>query len=193
MTLFNKSARVAAVLACATAFAGLAGCQSQMEKDKQQMMMNAPGDIIDVATGPNMERVTTLVQAVKAAGLVDTLKGSGPFTVFAPTNEAFAALPPGTLDMLMKPENKDKLKAILLYHVHVGDAYPAAEVKTMALSTADGDKKLSIVKVGDAVMVNDAKVIKADIPAKNGVIHWIDKVVMPPTMGDMPMMSGSGM
>jgi uncharacterized surface protein with fasciclin (FAS1) repeats len=137
-------------------------------------------NIIQIATGDNMGEVSTLVKAVQAAGLVETLEGDGPFTVFAPTNEAFAALPPGTLDDLLKPENKDKLKAILLYHVHVGDAIMAAQVHPMKLSTADGDKVLNITVNGDTVMVNDAKVIKTDIVAKNGVIHWIDKVVLPP-------------
>jgi uncharacterized surface protein with fasciclin (FAS1) repeats len=140
-------------------------------------------NIVQIATGSNMGEVSTLVKAVQAAGLVETLEGPGPFTVFAPTNEAFAALPPGTLEDLLKPENKDKLKAILLYHVHPGDAIMAKDVKTMKLSTADDGKMLNItVEADGTVMVNDAKVIKTDIVAKNGVIHWIDKVVMPPAM-----------
>jgi uncharacterized surface protein with fasciclin (FAS1) repeats len=118
---------------------------------------------------------------VVAADLVDTLKGPGPFTVFAPTNAAFAALPAGTLDDLLKPENKEKLKQILLYHVHAGDAILAKDVHTMQLSTAEG-KSVSVSVNGDTVMINDAKVIKTDIIAKNGVIHWIDKVVLPPAM-----------
>jgi uncharacterized surface protein with fasciclin (FAS1) repeats len=136
-------------------------------------------NIVDTATGPGMEQVTTLVKAIQAADLVDTLKGKGPFTVFAPTNEAFAKLPQGTLDDLMKPENKDKLKDILLYHVHSGDAIMAKDVKTMSLSTAEG-KDLHVKVDGDTVMVNDAKVIKTDIVCSNGVIHWIDTVLMPP-------------
>ena len=153
-------------------------------QDMGGMAMPAKTDknIIQVATGPNMEQVTTLVKAVQAAGLVDTLEGPGPFTVFAPTNAAFDALPPGTLDMLMKPENKEKLKAVLLYHVHPGAAITAKECKTMALSTADGDKMLHVKVDGEMVMINDAKVIKADIPASNGEIHWIDKVLLPPGM-----------
>lgn len=139
----------------------------------------APGDIIDVATGPGMEQVTTVVAAIKAAGLVDTLKGKGPFTVFAPTNEAFGKLPAGTVDTLLKPENKDKLKSILLYHVHVGDAIKAGDAKTMNLSTAEGSD-LKVVVDGGNVMINNAKVIKADVPASNGEIHWIDTVLMPP-------------
>jgi uncharacterized surface protein with fasciclin (FAS1) repeats len=142
--------------------------------DKKQ----AKGDVIDVATGPGMTEVSTLVAAIKAAELVDTLKGDGPFTVFAPTNSAFAALPEGTLDSLLKPENKEQLKSILLYHVHVGAGVKAADVKTMKLSTANG-KELDIVAEGGTVTVNGAKVIKTDVMAKNGVIHWIDAVVLP--------------
>ena len=134
--------------------------------------------IIVVATGPNMEQVTTVVAAIKAAGLVDTLKGAGPFTVFAPTNEAFAKLPPGTVEDLLKPENKEKLKAILLYHVHVGDAIMAKDVKTMALTTANG-KDLKVTVADGNVMLNNAKVIKTDVTASNGVIHWIDAVLLP--------------
>ena len=145
------------------------------------MAAAAPGDIIQVATGAGMEEVTTLVAAVKAAGLVETLQGKGPFTVFAPTNAAFAKLPAGTVEDLLKPENKEKLKAILLYHVHVGQAIKAKDCKTMDLSTADGDKVLKVKVDGDAVTVNGAKVIKADVPASNGEIHWIDTVLLPPT------------
>jgi len=136
-------------------------------------------DIIDVATAPGMTDVTTLVTAIKAAGLVDALKGDGPFTVFAPTNEAFAKLPKATLDDLLKPENKEKLKAILLYHVHAGAAVKAADVKTMKLSTLNG-KELDVKVEGGNVMINNAKVIKTDVMGSNGVIHLIDTVVLPP-------------
>jgi uncharacterized surface protein with fasciclin (FAS1) repeats len=152
-------------------------------EQRQGAMMNteaaAKGDIIDVATGPGMQEVTTLVTAVKAAGLVDTLKGAGPFTVFAPTNAAFAKLPAGTVEDLLKPENKEKLKGILLYHVHAGAAVQAKDVKTMSLSTANG-KPLNVKAEGGNVMINNAKVIKTDVQATNGVIHWIDAVVLPP-------------
>jgi uncharacterized surface protein with fasciclin (FAS1) repeats len=143
-------------------------------------MMMEKKDIIDTAVGPGMQEVTTVVTAIKAADLVETLKGKGPFTVFAPTNAAFNKLPAGTLDSLLKPENKDKLKGILLYHVHAGDAIMAKDVKTMKLSTAQG-KDLE-VKVDDQknVWINNAKVIKTDVVCSNGVIHWIDTVVMPP-------------
>jgi uncharacterized surface protein with fasciclin (FAS1) repeats len=136
------------------------------------------GDIIDTAVGPNMEQVTTVVAAIKAADLVDTLKGKGPFTVFAPTNAAFDKLPKGTVDELLKPENKEKLKGILLYHVHAGDAIMAKDVKTMSLSTANG-KALAVKADKDGVMINDAKVIKTDVVCSNGVIHWVDTVLMP--------------
>jgi uncharacterized surface protein with fasciclin (FAS1) repeats len=177
--------RFAAIATVSAAFlAGVPACTSQdsgMSMTGQEL--SKPNkDIVEIATGDNMGDVSTLVKAVVAADLVDTLKGPGPFTVFAPTNEAFAALPPGTLDDLLKPENKEKLKAILLYHVHPGDAIMASQIHTMNLSTADAGKSLRVSVEGDTVMINDAKVIKTDIVAKNGVIHWIDKVLMPPAM-----------
>ena len=141
--------------------------------------MKSDKDIIEIATGPGMTEVSTLVAAVQAAGLVETLKGDGPFTVFAPTNAAFSKLPAGTVEELLKPENKEKLKSILLYHVHVGKAIKAADVKTMSLSTANG-APLAVKADMGGVMINDAKVIKTDVIAKNGVIHWIDSVVLPP-------------
>ena len=164
---------------------GMSACKSNMDSGMSMTgaeLSKPDKNIIEIATGSNMGEVSTLVTAVKAAGLVDTLEGPGPFTVFAPTNEAFAALPAGTVEDLLKPENKEKLKKILLYHVHPGQAIMAKDVHTMSLSTADGDQMLDIVLNGDTVMVNKAKVIKADIVAKNGVIHWIDKVVMPKDM-----------
>jgi uncharacterized surface protein with fasciclin (FAS1) repeats len=155
----------------------LAGC-SMMSHDDSGASMDKK-DIIDTATGPGMTDVTTLVTAIKAADLVEPLKGPGPFTVFAPTNEAFAKLPPGTVEDLLKPENKEKLRSILLYHVHEGDAIMAKDVKTMNLSTMNG-KSLSVTLNPDGtVMINNAKVIKADIVCSNGVIHWIDTVLMP--------------
>ncbi len=172
---------LAASSICAAAL--ISGCSSDYKSGStsdhnSSAMAHARGDIIDVATGPGMQQVSTLVTAVKAAGLVETLKGPGPFTVFAPTNEAFAKLPAGTVESLLRPENKEKLRAILLYHVHAGDAVPAASVRTMSLSTANG-KPLSINVSNGAVMVNEARVIKTDVMATNGVIHWIDTVVLP--------------
>jgi len=136
----------------------------------------APPDIVGVAaSNPDF---STLVTAVQAAGLVDTLKGPGPFTVFAPTNEAFAALPKGTLDSLLKPENKAKLVAILTYHVIPGKVMSADIAgKTLDVATVEGQKLHIDAKSG--VKVNGANVVKADIPASNGVIHVIDTVILP--------------
>lgn len=120
----------------------------------------------------------TLVAAVKAAGLVDTLKGKGPFTVFAPTDEAFAKLPDGTVEMLLMPENKDKLVAILTYHVVPGKVMAADVVKMNKATTVQG-QDVTIKTMGDKVMVNNATVIATDVKAKNGVIHVIDTVIMP--------------
>lgn len=121
----------------------------------------------------------TLAAALEAADLVDTLKGSGPFTVFAPTDDAFAKLPAGTVENLLKPENKDQLVAILTYHVVPSKVMAADVVKLDEAKTVNG-KMLSIEKKGDAVMVNDAKVTATDIAASNGVIHVIDTVILPP-------------
>ncbi|MEP6763984.1 MAG: fasciclin domain-containing protein [Gemmatimonadaceae bacterium] len=145
-------------------------------------------DIIDNAV--NSKDHTTLVAAVKAAGLVETLKGKGPFTVFAPTNEAFAALPAGTVDMLLKPENKTKLVAILTYHVVAGNMtgmelskmIKAGNGKAELTTVAGG--KLTVSMSGKDVMVKDAagnsaKVTIADVMQSNGVIHVVNKVLMP--------------
>ena len=133
-------------------------------------------DIVDTAAGAGQFK--TLVAAIEAAGLVDTLKGDGPFTVFAPTDEAFAKLPAGTVDDLLKPENKDKLVAILTYHVVPGKIM-AADIagKSTAVKTVQGDTL--DVDATDGVKVDKAEVVKADIDATNGVIHVIDSVVMP--------------
>ena len=120
----------------------------------------------------------TLAAALQAAGLIETLKSKGPFTVFAPTDDAFAKLPAGTVETLLKPENKEKLKAILLYHVVAGDVTSAKVVKLTSAKTVNGqDVKISVVD--GTVMINDAKVVKADIAASNGVIHVIDTVLLP--------------
>jgi uncharacterized surface protein with fasciclin (FAS1) repeats len=137
---------------------------------------DAPGTIVDVAAGA--PQFSTLVAAVKAAGLVDTLSGAGPFTVFAPTNDAFSKLPSGTLDSLLKPENRDKLRAILLYHVVAGTV-KSTDLKDGDVKTANGEA-VKIGLAGGTVKVNDATVTKADIPASNGVIHVIDTVLIPP-------------
>ncbi|MCS7264643.1 MAG: fasciclin domain-containing protein [Armatimonadetes bacterium] len=125
----------------------------------------------------------TLVKALQAAELVDALKGKGPFTVFAPTDEAFGKLPKETLEDLLKPENKEKLKSILLYHV-VSGKYLAADVKKLKsgtqVETLLKGKKITVTQKKEGIFVNDAKVIKTDVLAKNGVIHVIDKVILPP-------------
>ncbi len=139
--------------------------------------MAAPGDVVDVAAGAGS--FNTLVAAVKAAGLVDALKAKGPFTVFAPTDAAFAALPAGTLDDLLKPENKEKLKSILLYHVVPGKVMSADLKGTVNAATLQG-KNVTIIVAAGGVTVNGAKVTAADVAASNGVIHVIDAVMLPP-------------
>lgn len=133
-------------------------------------------DIVDTAVAAGSFK--TLVAALQAAGLVDTLKGEGPFTVFAPTDEAFAKLPAGTVDELLKPENKEKLAAILTYHVVTGKVTAAQVMKISSAKTVNG-QSLAISSDGGTVMVDGAKVIKADIMCSNGVIHVIDTVLMP--------------
>jgi len=132
-------------------------------------------DIVAVASSAGI--FNTLVAAVKAADLVKTLQGPGPFTVFAPNDEAFAKLPKGTVEDLIKPENKAKLTGILTYHVVSGKVM-AADVKTMKAKTVNG-QELDIKVADGEVTVNGAKVIKTDIAASNGVIHVIDSVLMP--------------
>ena len=133
----------------------------------------AAADIVDTAISAGQFK--TLVKAVQEAGLVDTLKGKGPFTVFAPTDEAFAKLPPGTLDALLK--DKKKLAAVLTYHVVPGKVM-AAQVKPGMVKTVEG-QSLTITTANGDVMVDNAKVIKTDIVASNGVIHVLDTVVLP--------------
>ena len=134
-------------------------------------------DIVDTAVADG--RFTTLVAAVGAAELVDTLKGEGPFTVFAPTDDAFAALPAGTIDELLKPENKQKLTDILLYHVVAGKVM-AAEVTALASAATALGKDVAIKTDMGSVYINDSKVIITDIETSNGVIHVIDTVLLPP-------------
>ena len=139
--------------------------------------MPAPQTIVDIAVADG--RFTTLVAAVQAAGLVETLSGEGPFTVFAPTDDAFAKLPAGTLEELLKPENKQALTDILLYHVVAGSVKAADVVQLTEAETALG--KNVAVKVEDGkVFINDAQVIITDIQASNGIIHVVDMVILPP-------------
>ncbi|WP_375258555.1 fasciclin domain-containing protein [Citreimonas sp.] len=132
-------------------------------------------DIVDTAVEAG--NFTTLVAAVEAAGLVDTLKGEGPFTVFAPTDEAFAALPEGTVDDLLLEENRDQLVSILTYHVVPGAVMSGDLSDGMTAETVEGSEVTISTEGG--VMVNDATVTTADIEASNGVIHVIDSVLMP--------------
>ena len=135
-------------------------------------------DIVGLAVGN--ENLKTLVAAVKAGGLVETLQGNGPFTVFAPTDAAFAALPAGTLEMLLKPESKDKLIAILTYHVVAGKVKSTDLKEGMQAATVQGQKVKVSLKGG--AKINDANVVAADVMASNGVVHLIDKVILPPSM-----------
>ena len=133
-------------------------------------------DIVDTAVKAGS--FNTLVAAIQAAGLAETLKGEGPFTVFAPTDDAFAKLPAGTLDDLLKPENKDKLAAILTYHVVSGKVM-AKDVMTMKEAKTVNGQSVMVSMEADTVMIDNAKVVNADIECTNGVIHVIDTVILP--------------
>jgi len=138
--------------------------------------MSHTKDIVDTAVEAG--NFTTLAAALEAAGLVETLKGEGPFTVFAPTDEAFAALPEGTVETLLEPENRDQLTAILTYHVVPGKVMSGDLSDGMEAETVNGAPVTISTEGG--VMVNDATVTTADIEASNGVIHVIDSVMLPP-------------
>lgn len=138
--------------------------------------MTSDKNIVDTAIAAG--NFKTLAAALDAAGLIGTVKGSGPFTVFAPTDAAFAKLPAGTVENLLKPENKAQLTAILTYHVVAGKVMAADVVKLTEAKTVNG-KMLKVKVNGGSVMINDAKVTSADIGATNGVIHVIDSVVLP--------------
>jgi uncharacterized surface protein with fasciclin (FAS1) repeats len=153
---------VTSLLLAATAFAGSYG-----EKKK---------DIVDTAVAAG--DFTTLAAALKAGGLIETLKSEGPFTVFAPTDAAFAKLPAGTVENLLKPENKDKLVEILTYHVVPGNVTAADVIKLDSAKTANGSK-VRIRVSEETVFVNDARVVAADVGASNGVIHVVDTVILP--------------
>ena len=135
-------------------------------------------DIVDTAVAAG--DFSTLAAALEAGDLVVTLKGDGPFTVFAPTDAAFAKLPAGTLETLLKPENKDQLVAILTYHVVPGEVQAAEVVQLDSAPTANGEK-LSIKVKDGTVYVNESKVVATDIGASNGVIHVVDTVILPPS------------
>ncbi|NBV46085.1 MAG: fasciclin domain-containing protein [Planctomycetia bacterium] len=167
---FAQVTAVVMAVACGTSLAA---------EPVRQVALRQTADIVDTAVAAGTFK--TLAAAVGAAGLVDTLKGDGPFTVFAPTDEAFKKLPAGTVETLLKPENKEKLKEILLLHVVPGSVMAADVVKLKEAKTAGG-KTVMIgteggVTVGTAT--GKAKVVKTDIKAKNGVIHVIDTVILP--------------
>jgi uncharacterized surface protein with fasciclin (FAS1) repeats len=160
---------IVTIAAAAALALGIAASSTARAADK---------DIIDTAVAAGDFK--TLAAAVTAAGLVETLKGEGPFTVFAPTDAAFAKLPAGTVEDLLKPENKDQLTAVLTYHVVPGKVMAADVVKLTEAKTVNG--AMVAVKVeGDKVMINDATVTGADVAASNGVIHVIDTVILPPS------------
>ena len=133
-------------------------------------------DIVDTAVAAGS--FNTLAAALEAGGLVETLKADGPYTVFAPTDEAFAKLPDGTMEMLLLPENKDKLVKILTYHVVAGKVM-AAEVVTLQTATTANGSDVAIRVVDDTVFINDSRVVATDIGASNGVIHVVDTVILP--------------
>jgi uncharacterized surface protein with fasciclin (FAS1) repeats len=167
----------AAVL-CALVVTGLAAIAplAQAGDGKYGKSAAAKADIVDTAVAAG--KFNTLATALKAAGLVETLKSDGPFTVFAPTDEAFAKLPAGTVENLLKPENKEQLIAVLTYHVVPAKAL-AKDVTSMSSAKTVNGKELALKTDGGKVMVNNATVVKADVEATNGVIHVIDTVLLP--------------
>lgn len=161
------------VLAMIAAAPAMAQCSSSANAKSS----NYGGkDIVDIASSAG--QFNTLVTAVKKAGLVEALKSDGPFTVFAPTDEAFAKLPKGTLDELLKPENRSQLQAILKYHVISGKLDAAHVVSSKGATTLNG-QRVDFSAAGGGVMVDNARVVKTDIKASNGVIHVIDAVILP--------------
>jgi uncharacterized surface protein with fasciclin (FAS1) repeats len=173
MKVFRTSALIAAALAAALT---LSACGSDSDTASETMTeQTSAGTIVEVASADGS--FATLVAAVTAADLAETLSGAGPFTVFAPTDAAFAALPEGVLDALLLPENKAVLAQILTYHV-VSGMVMAADVKDGDVATVEGQTiKLS---TAEGVTVNGATVVVADVAASNGVIHAIDAVILPP-------------
>jgi uncharacterized surface protein with fasciclin (FAS1) repeats len=171
LTFVLSFAAAIGLMAIATGFA-----QDSKPKDKAAKDVKEVKDIVDTAVDAGSFK--TLAAALKAADLIETLKGKGPFTVFAPTDEAFEKLPKGTVEDLLKPENKKKLASILTYHVVAGKVMAADVVKLEEAKTVEGSKVKIVVKDGK-VKVNDANVVKTDIVCKNGVIHVIDAVILP--------------
>lgn len=172
----------AAALGCALILAAPASAgdygKHHMSADSAEKPATAALDIVDTAVAAGSFK--TLAAALTAAGLVDTLKGAGPFTVFAPTDEAFAKLPAGTVETLLKPENKDQLVAVLTYHVVAGKV-EAKDVVGLPSAVSVQGQRIAITSGDDGVMVDSAHVVKTDIAASNGVIHVIDAVLLPNT------------
>lgn len=168
-SLFKVKSVVSMLVAVVMLAAGSIYAGAESHEDSQK-------DIVDTAVSAGS--FNTLAAALEAAGLVETLKGEGPYTVFAPTDEAFAKLPAGTVEMLLLPENKDKLVAILTYHVVPGKVTSAEVVKLDSAKTVNG-ADVAIKTEDGKVMVDNATVVKADVMASNGVIHVIDAVILP--------------
>ncbi|MES1207963.1 MAG: fasciclin domain-containing protein [Pseudomonadota bacterium] len=168
--------RTSSILAAFVPLLLFAGCGSSSSTPANTN--GATKDIVDTAVAAGTFK--TLTAALTAAGLVDTLKGPGPFTVFAPTDAAFAKLPAGTVDTLLMPANHDQLTAILTYHVASGDLTKADLAKVTTVKTVEG-QNVTIAVTAGGVKVNDANVTTADIACSNGVIHVIDSVLLPPT------------
>jgi uncharacterized surface protein with fasciclin (FAS1) repeats len=169
MSVIKKTAGLFAAVLMFAGFAVPAAADHHGDK-------SAKSDIVDTAVSAG--QFDTLAAALQAAGLVSTLKGEGPFTVFAPTDEAFAKLPAGTVDNLLRPENKDQLIAVLTYHVVPGKVMAADVVKLNKAKTVNGEDVAIMVKDG-VVKVDNATVVSADVGASNGVIHVIDTVILP--------------
>ena len=173
---------IALLLAIPALGLGVAACSDNGDSESNSGMNDVAktptdaADIVDVAA--DTPDLSTLVEAVTAAGLAETLQGEGPFTVFAPTNEAFDALPAGELDRLLKPANKAELAKILKYHVVSGEIMSSDLTNGQKAKTVEGGT-LTVTINGKTVKVNDATVVKADVPASNGVVHVIDRVLLP--------------
>jgi len=178
MSCALKSSVVLGVVAILLASSSAAVAGEKCAKDSVTTVASKQETKLDIVdTAVKAGSFKTLAAALKAAGLVDTLKGKGPFTVFAPTDEAFAKLPAGTVETLLKPENKDKLVAILTYHVVAGNVKASDVVKLKSAETVLG--QTVAIDATDGVKINNAKVVKADIDCGNGVIHVIDTVLLP--------------
>lgn len=165
-----------AAIALAGVTFGLSPTAVQAKEHDKKTTQTASMCVVD--TAKKAGSFNTLLAAVKAADLEQTLRGEGPFTVFAPTDEAFKKLPEGTVESLLKPENKEKLQAILTYHVVSGKVYAKDVVKLSSAKTVNG-KEVKITVEDGKVKVDDANVVQTDIEARNGVIHVIDKVILP--------------